>query len=116
MTYLAFSTKQLGTQPSWPIRFLDRLATNVPYEPKQPDKYINNYKASSMLSEQHLPGGSLLGYALETGENVARETGKVKGSENVHAADLSAVPLPRVSPRMTAYLIGHHIASRLYGE
>ncbi len=73
MTYLAFSTKQLGTQPSWPIRFLDRLATNVPYEPKQPDKYINNYKASSMLSEQHLAGGSLLGFALETGENVALE-------------------------------------------
>jgi hypothetical protein len=116
MTYLAFSTKQLGTQPSWPIRFLDRLATNVPYEPKQADKYINNYKANSMLSEQHLAGGRLLGYALETGEKVAGETGKVKGSENVHVADLSAVPLPRVSPQMAAYLIGHHVASRLYGE
>jgi hypothetical protein len=107
---------KLGTQPSWPIRFLYRLATNVPYEPNQVDKYINNYKANSMLSEQHLAGGCLLGYALETGENVASETGKVKGSENIHVADLSAVPLPRVSPQMTAYLIGRHVASRLYGE
>jgi hypothetical protein len=37
----------------------------------------------------------------------------VFGTSNVHVADLSAVPLPRVSPQMTAYLIGYHVSTQL---
>lgn len=106
--------EHLGGKPIWPIRFLYRLATKVPYDEKQIDGYIRNYSDNSMLSQQHLAGGCLLGCALETGEQHAADTGKVKGSDNIHVADLSAVPLPRISPQMTAYLIGYHVANQLY--
>ncbi|NET58579.1 MAG: hypothetical protein F6K47_21220 [Symploca sp. SIO2E6] len=67
-----------------------------------------------LLSEQHMAGGCLLGQALDLGEGDRSQTGKVKGSSNVHVADLSAVPLPRISPQMTAYLVGFHVAKQLY--
>jgi hypothetical protein len=43
------------------------------------------------------------------------ETGKVIGSDNIYVADLcSAVPLPRCSTQMTAYLVGHHVGKQLF--
>ena len=101
----------LGKQPRPTIRCLYRLVTKVPYETSQIEPYIENYSKNSMLSEQHLAGGCLIGRALES---KGLQTGLVNGSKNVHVADLSAVPLPRVSPQMTAYLVGFHVANQLY--
>lgn len=53
-----------------------------------------------------------MGEALEDGSSGPGSVGKVKGTANVIVADLSAVPLPRVSPQMTAYLLGYHIAKQ----
>ncbi|NES45303.1 GMC oxidoreductase, partial [Moorena sp. SIO2C4] len=66
-----------------------------------------------LLSEQHLSGGCLFGKAIDKGLDNAIDTGKVYGSANVYVADLSAVPLPRISTQMTAYLIGFHVAKRI---
>jgi hypothetical protein len=59
-----------------------------------------------------MAGGCILGEALEDGSSGPGSVGKVKGTANVIVADLSAVPLPRVSPQMTAYLLGYHIAKQ----
>ena len=62
---------------------------------------------SPSRSEQHLAGGCQ--------DSVDRDAGnRVHGTSNVHVADLSAVPLPRVSPQMTAYLMGYHVGGTLY--
>ena len=60
-----------------------------------------------------MSGGCVLGKATDLGLRSPQDTGKVCGSSNLFVADLSASPLPRVSPQMTAYLIGHHIATQL---
>lgn len=104
---------QLGHRPHWLVRCLLRWLTRIPYEADQVDDYVEAYSQNFLLTEQHLAGGCLLGSALERGEKNAKETGKVRGTTNVHVADLSAVPLPRVSPQMTAYLIGFHVAQQL---
>jgi hypothetical protein len=106
--------ENLGEKPPGLVQWLYRLATKAPYNKDQIDEYIDNYSKNSLLSEQHLAGGCLLDYALEKGEKDRSKTGKVKGSHNLYVADLSAVPLPRVSPQMTAYLVGFHVANQLY--
>lgn len=68
-----------------------------------------------LLRLQHTSGGCILGDALEDGSAGPRTVGSLKGAANVVVADLSAVPLPRVSPQMTAYLYGYHVASTRYG-
>jgi hypothetical protein len=65
---------------------------------------------------QHLAGGCVLGAAAEDGSAGPATVGLVKGTANVVVSDLSAVPLPRVSPQMTAYLLGYHIATQRYGQ
>ena len=104
----------LGDKPAWIVRFLYRFFTKAPYSTLQIDAYLNNYMRNSLLSEQHLAGGCLLGSAVELGEDEPLKTGKVKGSQNVYVADLSASPLPRCSPQMTAYLLGYHVANELF--
>lgn len=104
----------LGVRPNQLVQWLYRIATKVPYNVDQINEYLDNYSQNSMLSQQHLAGGCLMGGALESGEDEPSKTGKVKGSHNLYVADLSAVPLPRVSPQMTAYLVGFHIANQLY--
>jgi hypothetical protein len=106
--------EKLGQKPSWLVQRLCRLATKVPFDPRQIAKFVESYSAKSLLSQQHLSGGCLFGRAVDAGESDGSRTGQVKGSSNMHVADLSAVPLPRVSPQMTAYLVGMHVAKQLY--
>ena len=74
----------------------------------------NNFAKNTLLSEQHLAGGCIFGTVLDKGTKDPSNTGKVIGTENVFVADLSAVPLPRVSTQMTAYLVGHHVGKHFY--
>jgi len=104
----------LGGKPVWIVRFLYRIFTKAPYSTEQIDAYLNHYIRNSLLSEQHLAGGCLLGSVVELGEDEPSKSGKVKGSQNLYVADLSASPLPRCSPQMTAYLLGYHVANELF--
>lgn len=106
----------LGEKPNWLFRSLFRLLTKVPYEEKQVEHYVDVYSKQFLLSEQHLSGGCLFGQAIDAGLNNPTDTGRVFGSTNVFVADLSSVPLPRISPQMTAYLIGFHVAKTLCGN
>lgn len=107
---------ELGQQPHWLIKCLFRLFTKIPYNQKQVADYIDLYSRKFLLSEQHLSGGCLFGKAIDPGLDHPMDTGRVYGSANVYVADLSAVPLPRISTQMTAYLIGFHVANRLRGQ
>ncbi len=104
---------QLGRKPPALIRRLLRLLSGLPYEAADVTRYVERYSRKFLLSEQHLSGGCLMGQAADTGLNDPGATGRVHGSENLYVADLSAVPLPRISTQMTAYLIGHHVAYQL---
>ena len=104
----------LGTKPHPVFQFLIRLLTQMPYNTAQVDNYINHYSRYDLLTEQHLSGGCVFGKAIDLGLESSQNTGKVLGSQNIYVADLSASPLPRVSPQMTAYLIGYHVATQLY--
>jgi hypothetical protein len=108
--------ESLGNQPAWIFKWFFRLLTKIPYEQKQVDDYVDTYSKKFLLSEQHLSGGCLFGKAIDAGSNNPMDTGKVHGSANVYVADLSSVPLPRVSSQMTAYLIGFHVANQLCKE
>ena len=103
----------LGTKPHPVFQFLIRLLTRMPYDAAQVDNYINHYSRYDLLTEQHLSGGCVFGKAIDLGLESSQDTGKVLGSQNIYVADLSASPLPRVSPQMTAYLIGYHVATQL---
>lgn len=107
---------RLGDQPHPLVKYLLRLFTKIPYREDQVDQYVETYAKKFLLTEQHLAGGCLFDQVLDLGVKDAAATGKVIGSANVHVADLSAVPLPRVSPQMTAYLIGFHVAKQLCCE
>lgn len=106
----------LGEEPNWIFKNLFRLFTKIPYEEKQVERYVDVYSKKFLLSEQHLAGGCLFGKAIDTGLNSAMDTGKLYGSANAYVADLSSVPLPRISPQMTAYLIGFHVAKMLCSD
>ena len=107
---------RLGHQPHWLVKCFIRLLTQIPYEENQVDRYVDVYRKKFLLTEQHLAGGCLFGKAIDKGLENAMDTGKLYGSANVYVADLSAVPLPRISPQMTAYLIGFHIAKMLCSD
>jgi hypothetical protein len=104
---------RLGQQPHPVFKWVFRLLTKIPYEQSQIENYIDTYSQHFLLSEQHLSGGCLFGKAIDTGAIIETDTGKLNGSANVYVADLSSVPLPRISPQMTAYLIGFHVAKML---
>jgi hypothetical protein len=106
----------LGEKPNWIFKHLFRLFTKIPYEEKQVEQYVDVYSKKFLLSEQHLSGGCLFGKAIDKGLNNVMDTGKLYGSTNIYVADLSSVPLPRISPQMTAYLIGFHVAKMLSTE
>ncbi|MEO0836639.1 MAG: GMC oxidoreductase [Cyanobacteria bacterium J06642_3] len=103
----------LGSKPHPVFQFLIRLLTRMPYKTEQVHNYLKHYSRYDLLTEQHLSGGCVFGKALDLGLKSPQDTGKVFGSQNIYVADLSASPLPRVSPQMTAYLIGHHVATQL---
>ena len=100
----------LGRRPHPWIEALIRLLTRMPYSPEQIPGFVAHYSRHDLLTEQHLAGGCLLGQALDPGHDDPAHCGRLQGSSNIYVADLSAAPLPRVSPQMTAYLIGHHLA------
>lgn len=104
--------EKLGKKPHPIVRFFLRLY-GLPYDASQVQKYLKRYSKNYLLSQQHMAGGCLFGKAISTGANNPHDTGKVFGASNVHVADLSASPLPRVSSQMTAYLIGFHVATQL---
>lgn len=104
---------ELGYQPHWFVKCLLRCLTRIPYTKGQVDNYVETYSRKFLLTEQHLAGGCLYGSVLDKGLDNPEDTGKVSGTHNVHVADLSSVPLPRVSPQMTAYLLGFHVAEQL---
>lgn len=104
---------QLGEQPNWLVKLVIHWLTKIPYHEEQVQNYIETYRRKFLLSEQHLSGGCLFGEVLDRGEENTLNTGKVFGSKNVYVADLSAVPLPRISPQMTAYLIGFYLSKIL---
>jgi len=108
--------EMLGAKPPWIVQCIYRFFTSIPFNERQVDRYVETYSKESLLSEQHMAGGCLFGRAIDKGLTNPLHTGKVKGSTNVHVADLSASPLPRISPQMTAYLIGFHVAKQLYPE
>ncbi len=99
----------LGRKPPWIVRKLVGLVVGIPYSEKDVDEYVDKYRKAYLLSQLHLAGGSV----VDRGDDNVRRTGLVKGASNVHVADLSSVPLPRVSPQMTAYLVGFHVATAL---
>lgn len=105
---------KLGKEPHPVFRYLIRLLTRMPYRKEQVDQYLDHYQWYDLLTEQHLSGGCVFGKAIDLGLEASSSTGKVFGSQNLYVGDLSASPLPRVSPQMTAYLIGHHLANQLY--
>lgn len=104
--------ESLGAKPHPLFQWLIRALTRMPYSVTQVDEYIRHYSQNDLLTEQHLSGGCVFGKAIDLGDESSQDTGKVFGSENIYVADLSASPLPRVSTQMTAYLIGHHIATQ----
>ncbi|MEM9008690.1 MAG: GMC oxidoreductase, partial [Cyanobacteria bacterium P01_F01_bin.86] len=104
---------ELGAQPHWLIKMIFRCLTKIPYETSQVDRYVETNSRRFLLSEQHLAGGCLFSKAIDPGLNDAQKAGIVYGSTNVHVADLSAMSLPRISPQMTAYLVGFYVADRL---
>ena len=104
-----------GVKPPFLIRFLFQLLTKIPYKRgRQVKRYVRNFAQKTLLSEQHLAGGCILGDVVDKGLEDSAKTGQVFGTSNLHVADLSIVPLPRVSTQMTAYLMGHHVAKQLY--
>ncbi|GKY97968.1 hypothetical protein MPSEU_000754900 [Mayamaea pseudoterrestris] len=107
--------EKLGQKPPKWLQFIYHSLTKIPFSASQVDEYVDHYSKNSLLSEQHMAGGCVFSDAADTGESSRQRTGLVHGSCNVHVADLSATHLPRVSPQMTAYLIGFHVASQLYG-
>ncbi len=107
--------ESLGDKPPLLLRFLFRLITKIPYDESQVRRYVENFSRNTLLSEQHLAGGCLFGKVVDTGEDDPLATGRVYDTKNVHVADLSTVPLPRVSTQMTAYVIGHHVGQQMFG-
>ena len=104
-----------GVKPPFLVRFLIQFVTKIPYKKgRQVKEFVKHFANKTLLSEQHLAGGCIFGDVIDKGLNDSASTGKVFGSDNIHVADLSAVPLPRVSTQMTAYLMGHHVAKQLY--
>jgi hypothetical protein len=108
--------ESLGEKPPLLIRFLFRLITKIPYSKSQVNRYVQNFSRNSLLSQQHLAGGCIFGDVLDKGDSNPSKTGNVIGTENIYVADLSAVPLPRISTQMTAYLIGHHVGKEFYSK
>jgi hypothetical protein len=103
-----------GKKPFFLFRLLIQLITRVPYEENDIKRYVKRFSERTLLSEQHLAGGCIFGDVIDKGIENSSDTGRVIGSENIHVADLSAVPLPRCSTQMTAYLVGHHVGKQLY--
>ena len=103
----------LGQQPPRLFKCFLRLLTQIPYQEDQVDRYVAEYSKRHLLSEQHVSGGCLFGKAIDQGLDDAKDTGLVHGASNVYVADLSSVSLPRISPQMTAYLIGFHVAKNI---
>ena len=90
--------------------------TKIPYKETEVKKFVRNFSKNTLLSEQHLAGGCLFGKVIDKGEEDASAAGRVFGTKNIHVADLSTVPLPRVSTQMTAYMIGHHVGKQLFSS
>ena len=105
----------LGRKPPFLIRWIFQLITRIPYEKEEVKSFVEGLSKYRLLSEQHLSGGCVFGDVTDKGLDDASQTGKVIGSNNIYVADLSAVPLARVSTLMTAYLVGHHVGKQLYG-
>lgn len=110
---LAF-LESIGHKPNFLIRKFFQLITRIPYEEDEVKSYVKRFSKRTLLSEQHLAGGCVFGEAIDKGLTNASDTGKVFGTENIHVADLSAVPLPRCSTQMTAYLVGYHVGTQMY--
>merc|ERR1712038_137274 len=106
--------ESLGNKPPKLLQAIFRFITKIPYERDQVKAYVENFSEKTLLSEQHLAGGCLFGKVIDLGQNDPSETGKVFDTTNVHVADLSTVPIPRVSTQMTAYLIGHFVGNQLF--
>ena len=108
--------ERLGAKPHPIVQLIFRLFTCIPFNESQVERYVETYSKEFLLSEQHMAGGCLFGKAIDKGLENPQHTGRVYGSTNVHVADLSASPLPRISPQMTAYLMGFHVAKQLYPD
>jgi len=106
--------ESLGNKPPLLLRAIFRLVTKIPYEPYQVKRYVKNFSKNTLLSEQHLAGGCLFGKVIDKGDKDPLDTGKVFDTTNLYVADLSCVPLPRVSTQMTAYLIGHYVGQQIF--
>merc|ERR1712038_1639933 len=106
--------ESLGSKPPLLLRGIFRLITKIPYEPHQVARYVEHFSKKTLLSEQHLAGGCLFGKVIDKGEKDPLDTGKVFDTTNLYVADLSCVPLPRVSTQMTAYLIGHYVGKQIF--
>jgi len=105
-----------GCKPPILIRWLIRLFLKLPYKKgRQVQKYVKHFAHKTLLSEQHMAGGCIWGDVIDKGSLANPSvTGKVFNSTNIHVADLSTCPLPRVSTQMSAYLMGHHVGKQLY--
>lgn len=106
--------ESLGAKPFFLLQWAFQFLTKIPYKKSQVKKFVKHFSKNTLLSEQHLAGGCLFGKVIDKGEEDASATGRVFGTKNIHVADLSTVPLPRVSTQMTAYVIGHHVGKQLF--
>ena len=80
------------------------LNIQLPVDQGDVPGYVQQCRTKFALTEQHLAGGC---------QRVVTDEGKYKHAENLFVADLSSITLPRISPQMTAYLIGVHVAKQL---
>jgi hypothetical protein len=108
--------ESLGAKPFFLLRWVFQFLTKIPYKETEVKKFVRNFSKNALLSEQHLAGGCLFGKVIDKGEEDASAAGRVFGTNNIHVADLSTVPLPRVSTQMTAYMIGHHVGKQLFSS
>ncbi|KAL7559018.1 hypothetical protein ACA910_016363 [Epithemia clementina (nom. ined.)] len=106
--------QSLGLEPWGPFKWILRSITQIPYQEDQVNRYVEHFATKTLLSQQHLAGGCVFGKVVDPGTSDPLQTGKVFGSTNIHVADLSTVPLPRVSTQMTAYLIGYYVGHQLF--
>ena len=100
----------LGDETSGLVSFIEKRL-GIPFRNGDVRSYVERYRKRHLLSQQHLVGGCSMGTVLDPGDRCENETGKLNGATNVYVADLSASPLPRVSPQMVAYTLGFHVAN-----
>jgi hypothetical protein len=94
---------RVGRMSPW-TRAVHAIGINFPYDPAGVKAYVDACRKRFLLTEQHLAGGC---------QDAVDASGKYDKAANIYVADLSSISLPRISPQMTAYLMGFHVATQM---